>query len=129
MEPVMPWKRKVFLFSVALLLGLAGTSSVRADDELASTDEQILKAAKVGTEPDELAVFLRKQVLPEQERRQAETLVRLLGDELFTVREDAADRLVALGSPVVPLLREAARSSNREVAERAQQCLAEINGG
>src|SRR5437899_16254 len=116
------WKtRRPALFLTALL-ALAVALPLRAADP----DTEMLKAAKVGTEPAELTAFLRKQVLSDKDREQIEGLVRQLGAERFAEREDAADRLVALGPAVAPFLREAANGPHPEVGQRARQCLTAV---
>jgi hypothetical protein len=56
-------------------------------------------------------------------------LVRKLGDESYDVRESAARDLVALGSAVIPLLRQALRDADPEVARRASGCLDRLEQG
>src|SRR5260370_18534323 len=53
-------------------------------------------------------------------------LIRRLGDESFAVREKASQDLVALGEAAVPSLEKAQKSSDLEVARRAERCLSVI---
>jgi len=110
-----------------LILGLAvlGNPASPAADE-PNPDEMLLKGAKVGTEPADLLAVLHKQVLSDKEREQIEALIRQLGNEEFKTRESATDKLLAIGAAAAPFLREASRSANLEVAQRASQALAEI---
>jgi HEAT repeat protein len=51
------------------------------------------------------------------------TLVRQLGDDNFSIREKASQRLTAIGRPALPALRQAAKDSDAEVRQRAGQIL------
>src|SRR5262249_41240572 len=55
--------------------------------------------------------------------QKARALIKRLGDDDFAVREKATDDLIALGPVVAPLLREAARGADVEVARRAAAAL------
>lgn len=121
----MPWTKLPLAVPALLLLGLAG---VAPGDDAAAIDEETLKAAKLAADPAAVVAFLRSQTLPDKDREQIEALVRQLGDERFTDREEASDRLTVIGIPAVPFLREASRSANLEVERRASQCLADIGG-
>jgi len=60
-----------------------------------------------------------KNVSPEEIQK----LVKELGHDNFHVREAATNRLAEIGRPAVPALREALRSSDAEVRQRAQRIL------
>jgi len=53
-------------------------------------------------------------------------LIRLLGHDSFAAREKASQDLVALGNAAVPSLERAQKSSDLEVARRAERCLSVI---
>jgi HEAT repeat protein len=75
----------------------------------------------------ELLAYFRRRTLTDADQEQIQTLVRQLGDDAFEVREKATAALSALGSRAAPLLRQAARSNDTEVVERAQKCLHAIS--
>jgi hypothetical protein len=125
-ERAMSSKAGVFLARVALALGLLAPLLVRAEE--ASFDKETLLRAKIGTQPDKIVAFLRQQVVPDKERQHIEALILQLGGARLDVRETACDRLIAVGAPAVPFLRQASRSSHMEVARRADVCLADIKG-
>jgi HEAT repeat protein len=69
---------------------------------------------------------LRKRTLTEANRVKSQTLIRQLGDDDFTVREKAVREIRKTGGTMLPLLRQAARSGDLEVKQRAAECLAEM---
>jgi hypothetical protein len=96
------------------------------DPKLGSAEENALSEAKIDTSGPALVEFLRRQA-PEPGRvEKVRVLIRQLGDESFTVREKATAELVALGPLALPFLQAAAKSSDREVARRAAQCLQQM---
>ncbi len=94
----------------------------------AAPEEAALKAAKVGTDGPALLEYVRKRALSDAAKERIVGLVRRLGAEDFTQREEAARELVAAGGPAVPFLTEAAKDPDAEIAKRAQQCLDQIKG-
>ncbi|HKI35213.1 MAG TPA: HEAT repeat domain-containing protein [Gemmataceae bacterium] len=69
--------------------------------------------------PTLLEEFRKRTLTPETATR-AHDLVRRLGDSSFTERERASDDLAALGRLVLPVLREAAKDRDAEVARRVE---------
>ena len=59
---------------------------------------------------------------------QVESLVRQLGDDRYKVREDATQRLTAIGRPALDALRKAMLNSDLEVATRAKLIVGSILG-
>jgi HEAT repeat protein len=55
-----------------------------------------------------------------------EKLLRQLGSASFVEREEATRDLIAFGESILPVLREAAKSPDFEVAKRARQIITEI---
>lgn len=96
------------------------------EPDLTSADEKILRAAKVDTTGPALVEFVRKQTPSKAALERAQTLISKLGDEAFRVREQASRDLVAVGAVAIPLLREATKHEDREVARRARECLQRI---
>jgi len=97
---------------------------VKADEF--DPDELLLKEARVGTQAEDLVAFLRKQVLADKERERIEALVRQLVEEQPRARDTAIDQLVVIGAPAASFLRQASRSTNPNVAQRAGQALTRI---
>jgi hypothetical protein len=95
---------------------------------LAAAAEQTLKEARLGTENRNLLEFLRSQVRTEVELEKLTALIRQLGDENFTVREQATAELIHLGAISLPFLRRAAAGDNEdpEVVRRAKTCLTKM---
>ena len=91
--------------------------------DLAAPDERTLRAAKLGTDGPALLAFLRKRIPVEAEQIQLRDLVLKLGHRSFSVRQRATAGLKRLGLKAAPLLRQAARDPDQEVARRARQCL------
>jgi len=126
-------RSKLLVFSLLLLAVVASLAALPQNgsgaDPAADTtaaDQEILRSAGVATDAAGLVAYLRKMVLPEAERAKIEGLVQQLGNERFATREEATEKLVAIGQPAVSFLRLAARNSNREIANRADICLSEI---
>lgn len=94
-----------------------------ADQPNARAQEAILRDAGIATDDQALLEFLRKRTLDEAGMEKIHGLVKQLGDRTFAVREKAARELVDLGKPASPYLRRALRSSDLEIARRAEECL------
>jgi HEAT repeat protein len=115
-----------------LTVVLAGSGAVAVAEEPAASaaaDEQLLKAAGVGTDAMALQAFFRQRTLGESDRTQIEAWVRQLGSEQFREREEASKQLARRGPPARPFLVAARRSSDPEVSRRAARCLEEIDSG
>jgi HEAT repeat protein len=69
---------------------------------------------------------VRRRTLTEDNLRKGQALIRQLGDDEFVVREKAVVEIKARGTLMVPLLRQALRSSDLEVRQRAEACLAAL---
>jgi hypothetical protein len=91
--------------------------------------EQAVRAARLGTDGPALLAFLRKRIPAEGELVKLKDLVIKLGHRSFSVRQKATAELKRMGLKAVPLLRQAARDGDGEVARRAGQCLQELAGG
>jgi hypothetical protein len=113
----------------ALCLCLLAFSAgpARADDAAeVAADEQLLRGAGLAVDgPGLLRFFSRNTPGPDLLDR-ARALIKRLGDDDFAEREKASEALAALGAPAVPLLREAARSADVEVARRAAAVLEKV---
>jgi hypothetical protein len=89
----------------------------------ASTEEAVLRAARLGTENAELLEFLRKRTLSAAKRQQVRDLIRKLGDAAFDVREKAKEDLIKEGEPAAALVTRALKDADPEVSSRAKECL------
>src|SRR5262249_51758359 len=76
-----------------------------------------------------LLEFLRRQTPDEAEQLQMKDLILKLGHKSFSVRQKATAALQALGTKAAPLLRQALKDPDREVARRAEQCVEELTHG
>jgi hypothetical protein len=88
--------------------------------------ERALRAAGMDTTDRGLMEFLRSRARGKEQVEKVRGLIAKLGDDAFTVREKATKDLIVVGSAAVPLLREAAKSTDPEVARRASLCLEQI---
>ncbi|MHB1424723.1 MAG: HEAT repeat domain-containing protein [Gemmataceae bacterium] len=69
---------------------------------------------------------VRKRTVTEAVRQKCANLIVKLGDADFTVRQKAQAEVKAMGSLIVPLLRQAARDRDLEIRNRARDCLSEM---
>ena len=96
------------------------------------SDEDVLKAARIGIDGPSLLNYLRKQMVAPADREKIESLIRQLGSEVFEAREAATAALIEWGAPVKPYLRQTLESLRRasdadpEVLRRAEECLRRI---
>lgn len=92
-------------------------------------DENVLKAAKLGTTDAALLDFFRKRTPPAAPRPKIDELVKKLGSAEPPVRDAAQAELTAIGQPAVPALRTSANNvDDVEGSARARACLANIEG-
>jgi hypothetical protein len=94
--------------------------------DLAAADEKILREAKCGVTGSALVSLIRTQTPNAESLAKVKTLIGKLGDDAFRVRERVSAELVNAGPIAIPLLREAAKDDDREVARRARECLQKI---
>jgi hypothetical protein len=92
-------------------------------------DRKLLMAAGISIDATSLRTLFRKQVLDQAEQDRARKLIKSLGDDKFSVREEAKDALIKLGPRVVPLLEEANHSTDPEISSRAKECLQSLGKG
>ena len=97
--------------------------------DLAAADEKILREAKCDGTGPALVSFVRAHTPSAEILAKVKSLIRNLGDDAFKVRERASAELVSVGPIALPLLREAAKDDDREVARRARECLQKIGEG
>jgi hypothetical protein len=121
----MGWNRFACLFIVCLL-GWSGWGNGAAEPSSLKGDEQKLQDAGLATDGASLLEFFRGQTLTSNTREKIATLVEEIGDKAFKVRDKASSGLRRLGMIAVPFLRQAAMSTDLEVACRADACLRHI---
>jgi HEAT repeat protein len=114
-----------------LLQHLAGEWSpdlgLKGDDEVSRRIRRDAWAAWwKHTDGDTLMAAFRKRTLTPDETGKVQALIAKLADNVFSTRERAGAELVAMGPKVVPLLRLATSSKDREQATRAESCLKQI---
>jgi hypothetical protein len=101
--------------------------SLAGDDEIS---RRILRDAWAGwwrnvDGPALLAAFQKRTLSPEQTAK-ALSRIAELGADKFATRQRAEVEIVALGLPVVPLLRQALPGAPLEQSRRIEQCLLQI---
>jgi hypothetical protein len=114
-QPPLAWA-----VALAFALGLPATAG---EPDPAREDEQTLKAANLGVDGPALLDFFRKRTPVDADRNKIQALIAELGDDSYLIRDKASAELVALGAAAVPLLREARKDEDVEVARRAEKCL------
>jgi HEAT repeat protein len=115
------------LLPMLAALGL-GLTLLRADSDTPEmdADEQILKDAGMAADGSALLDFLRKRTLTDEQRKQLPGLLEQLESRQFLERQDASEKLSALGPPALPFLRDALQGHGLEMTRRLEQCIAAI---
>ncbi len=122
----MAWLRALLVvLSLPLSIGWAAA----AEPDPVATDEAALNGAGLATDNAGLLRFFRERTLTKANRAHITGLIQNLGHAAFRSREQASEELVRLGSLALPLLREAVKSPDLEVARRAERCLEQIDSG
>jgi HEAT repeat protein len=120
-------RRCLLLFLSGLLLSSLG--ALAADTPASDEDETLLKNANVGTDGPALLEFLRRHTRATAAADKLQALVKQLGDDSFEIREKATANLAAAGPAALAALREATKSRDPEVVDRARRCLRQIDTG
>src|SRR5205085_232630 len=98
-------------------------------ETLAASEEQILKAAHLGTDGPALLDFFRRRAAPPPDKAQLDALLAKLGDKTAATADSAAGALIALGPNVIPALRPLANNPDGgDATVRARHCLQMIEG-
>jgi hypothetical protein len=114
---------------LAVLGVLAGFRTAPAGDEVETADEQLLREARVGTDGPSLVSFFRRRSLTAADEAGVRQLIGQLGSDRFVERENASRDLIDRGTPALAFLRAAVSDPDKEIARRAQACIAEIETG
>src|SRR5579871_3139827 len=122
-------RRMEWTWVLGLVLSLGTLGGVRGDNSpsFPSTDEQLLRRAKVATDTESLLAYLKALSGKEGTEWAVRDLIRQLGDEDFGRRERAGQRLVNLGRRALPALRASVRNADPEIARRAEAYIREID--
>jgi HEAT repeat protein len=105
------------------LAAVAGTSPAEP-----GADERMLRQSALPTDGPGLLAFFRNRSVDEADARLS-ALVRQLGDDSFTRREQASRQLVTIGPRARAALQEALKDPDPEVVHRARECLEQIGKG
>lgn len=121
----MGWNRLAWLLVVGFL-GWPGHFAGADVPNPLRGDEQKLQNAGLATDGPSLLAFFRTQTITRSAHTKIATLVQQLGDKSFKIRDKASTELPRMGMVAVPFLRQAATSTDLEVACRAEACLRQI---
>lgn len=97
--------------------------------DVTPSDEQVLQANRVDTSGEGLLTFFKARTINPDAATRLKELIKQLGDEDFTTRENASKALIVLGSRARTELIKASKDPDPEVAERARDCLKQISEG
>jgi HEAT repeat protein len=92
-------------------------------------DEQVLKDHKMPTDGPGLVEFFRRHIVQTDDEARIQSLIRQLGDDDFTRREDASLQLNGLGLRAMPYLKKAVSDQDAEIVHRAKECLKQLDQG
>lgn len=111
---------------LAIVCGIVFSSSLVAGEDAAG-EEQILRAAGIGTDDRSLLEFFRNQTADAATLRQAQQLIEQLGSDSFSVREQASANLPILGPKILPLLHQTIRqTADLEVRRRSREAVRQL---
>jgi HEAT repeat protein len=115
--------------TLALLLAVpAACWSADADPELAYA-EKALQDARLPVDGPSLLKFFQARTLSEADRNKLASLIPLLGDDNFAVRDKAYKQLQAAGQAALPFLRQGLSSPDAEIAGRAGRLARALESG
>jgi HEAT repeat protein len=115
----------VLPLAVGLLAADEPAKPAEPDPELVYA-ERVLKDANVTADGPGLLAFFKARTLRPADQQRLVAAVKKLGDDNFEVRERATAELVAAGRLAFAYLRPALKSTDPEVAMRAQRCIDDI---
>jgi HEAT repeat protein len=109
--------------------GLLGERALRLDVALSDEDRKLLRTSAGSSDVAAVLTFLRRRTLSDDDRRQMEEVVQQLDSNSFTIRQDAAKKLVDYGTPALPFLRAALKDNSLEMTRRVENCIKDIEKG
>jgi hypothetical protein len=121
-------RHRIFL-GLGVCLLVAGPAASARGEEAAARDEQALREAGIPADGPGLLAFFRNRTIDGGDEGRLKALVKQLGDDSFTLREQASRQLVSVGARAKKVLKEALENKDVEVARRAQECLRMIDQG
>ncbi|HKB38759.1 MAG TPA: HEAT repeat domain-containing protein [Gemmataceae bacterium] len=121
----MRWNFLALLAAAGLACAILAPGQA-ADPDTTASDEQLLKAAKIGTDDNALLDFFRHRTVSDEARANIDNLIQQLGDNTFKVRQKASTDLVKLGPAVIKSLENALKNPDLEISRRAEECLRQI---
>jgi HEAT repeat protein len=107
-------------------LGLCGTAAGADANPALGPDERILQAANLKADGPALLEFFRARTPTPAADAKLAAAAKLLGDPSNEVRQHASDELIAAGPRAAPLLEQARKSTDAELAFRANLILSKI---
>ena len=126
----MPRHRPHAVGTTVLAAVLAVAPTARAgDEEDRAADKALCREARIGTDDEALIAFFRARTPTAGDRERLAALVRQLGSDEFSLREQASAALTDRGPLAVPPLKMALDDPDPEVVRRARACLEEIEHG
>jgi hypothetical protein len=111
---------------LVILTSLPPMGPAGADGGADDPDVTLLAFSGVPTQTAGLLAYVNGRCGKDADLRRVGDLIRQLGDADFETREQASERLVALGFPALPQLGPARRHRDPEVASQARGCVAKI---
>ncbi|HKB42618.1 MAG TPA: HEAT repeat domain-containing protein, partial [Gemmataceae bacterium] len=114
------------ILAVALVLGLCTGLCSASELPPPDADAAALQQAGQGSTNDELLAFLKARSANDADLAQTERLVKQLGSSVFSERQEASRRLIALGTAALQALQAAPRDNDPEVAKRVEACVKAI---
>lgn len=108
------------------LLVLGALPAWCQETESRTAYENVLAKQGIGTEVDELLLFLEQLRPADKQLRRFADLIQQLGDDDFRKREQATSELARAGPSVRAQLVEASKGHNVEIRWRAKRLLADI---
>lgn len=100
--------------------------SLSAEPYSTAEDERIVRDAGLSSDGPALLAALAQHTLRPDKHRRLQELVKQLGSDDFSVREGASRKLLTFGRLALPLLREASKDRDLEVARRAKMLMENI---
>jgi HEAT repeat protein len=114
--------RLVLFLSLTQII-LIGSRSATAGE---TPNEVALKEAGVGISDKDLVAFLKEKSESDGDLKNIYGLVAQLGSEHYADRESARKKLISIGLPALPELRQGAKSKDAEIARGCLACLQEV---
>jgi outer membrane protein assembly factor BamB len=118
---------RLFVLALVYITTLTWPGNCAAAGVPATDEERTRRDAGPQTDTSALLEYFRTRTPAERDCERLQTLVQQLGSDAFDIRENASAALRKAGVIALPFLRQAAKSPDAEVRDRANQCLGEIH--